>query len=51
MEGDSVELWELTIEVWSGKGLDDGEAEEEVAGGDPAFGNDVSRRESCIRKI
>ena len=35
------------IEVWAGEGLDDGEAEEEVAGGDPGilWGGDVGAEE------
>jgi hypothetical protein len=38
-----------TVEVWSGKGLDDGETEEEVSWRDPAFGNDVSGWKILVR--
>lgn len=34
-----------TVEVWSGKSLYNSEAEEEVSRGDPAFGNDIPRKE------
>ena len=33
------------VEVWAGEGLDDREAEEEVAGRDPAGGDDVFAEE------
>ena len=33
---------EVTIEIWSGEGLDDGKAKEKVAWRDPAFRDDIS---------
>jgi hypothetical protein len=39
----------VTVEVWSGKGLDNGETEEEISWRDPAFDNDVSGRKILVR--
>ncbi len=43
-DGQGAEI-DCEVEVWAGKGLDDGEAEEEVAGGDPAGHDDVFAQE------
>ena len=43
-DGEGAEV-DCEIEVWTWKGLDDGEAEEEVSRGDPAGGDDVFAEE------
>lgn len=43
-DGEGAEV-DCEVEVWAREGLDDGEAEEEVAGRDPAGGDDVFAKE------
>ena len=42
--GESAEV-DCKVEIWAGKGLDDSEAEEEVARRDPARGDDIFTEE------